>query len=314
MKILVTGGAGFIGSHLVDSLLKEGHQVLVFDNLSSGKEENLNPRAKFYKVDLLKDDLESILQKERPTIIYHFAAQINLRRSLDNPLFDAEENILGSLHLFESALKNGARYFLFASSGGAMFLKGPFPSREADYPSPFSPYGNAKLAVENYLLNYYQSVCGVKTAILRFANVYGPRQDPLGEAGVVAIFCHRLLNHQPLVIFGDGRQTRDFVYIDDIARACLLCLKKKAQGIFHLGTGEETTINRIAKYLIEISGEKAIVQHGPKVLGEARRSCLNSQLAWRTFGWRAEIKIKEGLKRTWEWFKNKNSMMMPGKK
>lgn len=302
MNILVTGGAGFIGSHLVDALIKAGHKVVIFDNLSTGRQENVNPKAKFYKFDLAGDNLKQALAKEKPEVVFHLAAQLNLRRSLDNPVFDAKQNVIGSLNLFESAVKAGVEHIIFISTGGAMFNQGPFPSAETDKPIPDSPYGNAKLAIENYLLNYYKNIKGIKATVLRLANVYGPRQDAKGEAGVVAIFANCLLQRQTPTINGDGRQTRDFIYVDDAVRACLLSLEKKPEGVFHIGTGKETTVNEIAKQLIHLSGKKVTPKTAPAIVGEARRSVLDSRLAQKTLKWKVETSLSDGLEKTWKWF------------
>ncbi|MDP3244158.1 MAG: NAD-dependent epimerase/dehydratase family protein [bacterium] len=303
MNLLVTGGAGFIGSHLTDALIKEKHQVAVLDNLSTGRKENLNSAAGFYQLDLEKDNLAGVFKKEKPAVVFHLAAQVNLRRSLENPVWDAEQNILGSLRLFEAAAKAGARRIIFISTGGAMCPSGPFPFKETDQPSPLSPYGLAKLATENYFLNYYQKTRGIKTAVLRLANVYGPRQDAKGEAGVVAIFRDRLKRNLPLLVNGHGRQTRDYIFVRDVVEGCLACLNKKAVGVFHLGTGQETTVNQIAAGLLSLSKSKVKIQHGPAIVGEALRSVLDPRKAKRVLGWQARVGLEEGMRRTWEDFR-----------
>ncbi|MDO8633621.1 MAG: NAD-dependent epimerase/dehydratase family protein [Candidatus Wildermuthbacteria bacterium] len=299
MKILVTGGAGFIGSHIVDALIQKGHRVFVVDNLSTGFRKNLNPKASFYKVDIRSPKLESIFQKEKPEVVFHFAAQIDLRKSVVNPLEDADINIIGSLNVLENCRKYKAKKVIFASSGGVMYGQASVLPTPETYPNcPLSPYGVAKLAVEQYL-----AVFGIPFVVLRFANVFGPRQNSKGEAGVVAIFADAMLQKKRPVVFGSGSQTRDFVYVKDAVEASVLALKKQAAGICNLGTRKETSVNEIVKQLKELTGFKGSARKAPAKTGEVQRSCLQSKRARRVLGWRPRYGLREGLKKTVESFR-----------
>ncbi|MBI3988634.1 MAG: SDR family oxidoreductase [candidate division NC10 bacterium] len=310
-KILVTGGAGFIGSHVVDVFLQEGHEVVVVDDLSSGKLDNLNPQATFYKVDITSPELEEVFDRERPEVLNHHAAQMDVRRSVADPLFDAKINVLGSLNLLEACRKYGTRQVIFASSGGALYGEPDLGPEEEDRPlRPASPYGVAKLAVERYLQVYWQ-LHAIQPISLRYANVYGPRQDPHGEAGVVAIFIERLLRKEPPLIFGDGEQTRDFVYIADVVEANFLALHglMAAHGrrptdpwVFNIGTGLETSVNRLLWLLEETMGTESHPLHKPPRPGEQRRSVLDVRRAERFLRWAPRVGLKEGLQATVAWF------------
>ena len=300
-KILVTGGAGFIGSNLVDELIEKNYEVVIVDNLSTGKKENINPEAEFYNVDILdKEKLEQIFIKEKPEFISHHAAQIDVRKSVSDPVFDANINILGTLNLLELAKKYKIKKVVFASSGGAIYGEADIvPTSEEYTPKPISSYGISKFSIEQYL-NYYNEVFGLKFVALRYANVYGPRQDPLGEAGVVAIFCNKLLNNEQLTINGDGKQTRDFVYVGDIVNANILSFEKDIEGIFNIGTGIEISINELFDVLIKISGVKMQENHGVALKGEQMRSCLTASKIRQAVGWNAYISLENGLKGVWE--------------
>ncbi len=225
MKVLVTGGAGFIGSHIVDKLIEEGYEVIVVDDLSSGKEKNINKKAKFYRLNIQDSGLESVFQKEEPDYVNHHAAQIDVRRSVSYPILDAKINVLGTINLLQNCLKYKTRKVIFASSGGAIYGEQQvFPAPENHPLRPISPYGITKLVAEHYLY-YYKTIYELDYMSLRYANVYGPRQDPFGEAGVIAIFIKKMLNEEQAIINGDGEQTRDFVYVEDVARANLLAMK-----------------------------------------------------------------------------------------
>ncbi len=305
MKILITGGAGFIGSNIVDRYIKRGHEVIIIDNLSTGKLENINPKGKFYRMDICDPEIERIFEVERPEIVSHHAAQIDLRKSVEDPLFDSRVNILGSLNILNSCVKYGVKKVIFASSGGAIYgEQEEFPAPEEHQKNPISPYGINKLAVEKYLF-YFNRVFGLKYVALRYANVYGPRQDPYGEAGVVAIFTQKFLNGGRPVINGDGRQTRDYVYIDDVVDINEMVLDSDFVGALNVGTGIETDVNTIYDTLMEIIGISVEKTYGPPKRGEQRRSSLNSERAKRVLGWVPKIGLKEGLRRTVEYFKNR---------
>jgi len=302
MKILITGGAGFIGSHLVDRLIKQNHKVVVVDNLSTGKKKNLNPKAKFYKIDIRSPKVSQIFERERPKIVFHFAAQIDLRKSIEDPIRDAKINILGSLNLLENCKRFGVKRFIFASTGGAIYGDAHIIPTPEDYPEfPLSPYGIEKLAIDKYL-NYYHKVFGLPFISLRLANVYGPRQNSKGEAGVVAIFCDKMLEGKQPIINGNGKQTRDFVYVDDVVEASILAMKSKKSGIYNIGTGKETDINTIFRKLKKLTASNCKKVHGPAKPGEQKRSCLDYSKAKRELGWRPEYSVERGLEEVVRWF------------
>lgn len=305
MKILVTGGAGFIGSHLVNSLVKARHKVVVVDDLSTGKKENLNSTAKFYRLNIKDQKVAAVFKKEKPVIVFHLAAQMNVRKSIADPVFDAETNIVGALNLLENCVKYNIRKFVFISTGGAIYGDGvKMPTPESTPEAPISPYGIAKLSLEKYL-HYYHHQYGLNYSILRLANVYGPRQNYLGEAGVVAIFCNQLKNHQPLFINGSGRQTRDFVCVADVVAACQKVLVDRKPNLYNIGTGKENNINQLAAVLQKVSGVKVAIKHRPAIMGEQMRSCLSAQKIKSRLNWQPRYDLQKGLKETWEWFKAK---------
>jgi UDP-glucose 4-epimerase len=303
MKVLVTGGAGFIGSHLVDRLIQEGHEVVVVDNLLTGKRRNLNKEARFYKQDIQSSRLERVFSRERPLLVMHLAAQVDLRRSVEDPIFDAQVNILGTLNLLVQAVKYGTRKVIFASSGGAIYgEQDVFPAPESHPIRPLSPYGISKLNGEQYLA-YYQRVSGIQHVILRYSNVYGPRQDPEGEAGVVAIFMGKMLAGEQPIINGTGRQTRDFVFVDDVVEANLAAMGKEVQGIYNVGTAEETSINDLFRLLVELTNAGCKELHGPAKKGEQARSVVDISRLRQELGWEPKVPLREGLKRTVEFFR-----------
>ncbi len=305
MKIVVTGGAGFIGSHLVDRLIQEGHEVAVVDNLSTGKRRNLNKSARFYKLDIQSSRLERVFRRERPLLAIHLAAQAAVRRSVEDPIFDAQVNILGTLNLLEQAVKYGTRKIIFASSGGAIYGEQEvFPAPELHPTRPLSPYGISKLSGEHYLA-YYQRVSGIQYVILRYSNVFGPRQDPEGEAGVVAIFTRKMLDGEQPIINGNGRQTRDFVFVDDIVEANLAVMGKEVQGIYNVGTAEETTINDLFRILVELTKAGYKELHGPAMKGEQARSVVDISTLRHEVGWEPRVSLREGLRRTVEFFRER---------
>ncbi|HJR76675.1 MAG TPA: NAD-dependent epimerase/dehydratase family protein [Nitrospiraceae bacterium] len=305
MKVLVTGGAGFIGSHAVDRLLQEGHDVIVVDNLSSGKRKNVPRAAQFYKVDVESTKLERVFRNERPSIVMHLAAQMDVRKSVEDPLFDAQVNVLGTLNVLEQAAKHGARKVIFSSSGGAIYgEQSDFPATESHPTEPMSPYGISKLCGEHYL-SYYARMSGVQVVSLRYANVYGPRQDPEGEAGVVAIFIQKLLNHEQPVIYGTGRQTRDFVYVEDVVEANMIAMGQDAQGVFNVGTGIETSINELFQLVVELTKSISKEVHGPAKKGEQARSVISAAKLRHELGWESKIDLREGLRRTVSYFRER---------
>jgi UDP-glucose 4-epimerase len=297
-RILITGGAGFIGSHVADLLVAKGHEVAVVDNLSSGRREFVPAAAQFFRYDIKSSYASELVLDWRPRVIIHHAAQMSVQVSVSNPVLDAQDNILGSLNILQAAARVQVRKFIFASTGGAMYGDAaPIPARETDPPRPESPYGIAKLAVEHYL-HFYHRQYGIVPVSLRYANVYGPRQNGLGEAGVVAIFIEKFLAGQQPVINGDGLQTRDFTYVGDIAAANLLALAYPEAGTFNIGTGRETDILTIYRHLQKLTGSPLGPKLGPAKPGEQRRSSLHYDLARETLGWQPRISLEEGLAHT----------------
>ncbi len=304
MKILVTGGAGFIGSHVVDVLIENGYEVVVVDDLSTGRRSNLNPAATFYQVDIRSPQLAEIFKKEQPQVVDHHAAQMDVRRSVEDPLFDADVNILGSIKLIELARKHNVERFIYISTGGAVYGEPEYlPCDEAHPINPICPYGASKHTVEHYLY-MYQELYDLNYVVLRYPNVYGPRQDPHGEAGVVAIFTGQMLGGDPVVINGDGEQERDFVYVGDCARANLLALTtENSNTIFNLGYGKGTTINEIYTNLKNITGYELSTKHGPAKVGETRRIFLEASKAERELDWKPTVGLESGLSETVEYFR-----------
>jgi UDP-glucose 4-epimerase len=305
VKVLVTGGAGFIGSHLVDRLVQEGNEVVVIDNLSTGKRKQVNKKAQFYKMDIRSKRIERVFRKERPLIVVHLAAQMNVRLSTEDPVFDAEVNILGTINLLEHAVKNGVRKVSFASSGGAVYGEQEvFPAAESHRTDPLSPYGISKLAGEKYLA-YYTNTTGLRHAIMRFGNVYGPRQEPEGEAGVIAIFSKLMLDGGQPIINGTGKQTRDFVYVDDVVESLMVTMDEDIQGIFNVGTGQEATVNECYGIIKELTNSSCKDLYGAAKKGEQFRSVLDVRKLREGFDWEPQVSLAEGLKMTVEFFKAK---------
>jgi len=304
MNILVTGGAGFIGSNLVDAFVAAGHSTVVVDNLYMGRLENLNPKAKFYLLDIRAPEVAKVFEFEKIDVVCHQAAQMDVRKSVADPGFDAEVNVLGSLNLLQNSLKYGVKKFLFASTGGAIYGEQDYFPADEDHPTrPVSPYGVTKLTVEKYLF-YYHQVHGLPYVALRYANVYGPRQNPHGEAGVVAIFTEKMLSGQKPVINGDGRQTRDFVYVGDVVEANLRALEYEKSDIFNIGTGIETDVNTIFHKLNQIIGSNTPECHGPPKDGEQLRSVIDYTKAKKLLGWEPKVNLQRGLQATVDYFRS----------
>ena len=299
MKVLVTGGAGFIGSHVVETLLGRGHAVVVVDNLSSGRRANLPASVRCYEVDVRDPRLAEVFAAERPEAVSHHAAQVDVRRSVADPLFDADVNVRGSLNVLECARQAGVRRLIYASTGGAVYGEPDYlPVDEAHPIRPLSPYGASKHIVEHYLFLYRHNY-GLEYVILRYPNVYGPRQDPHGEAGVVAIFSARMRRGEPVTINGDGEQTRDFTFVGDCAAANALALElPAAAGIYNLGTGEPTSINQLFAALKDLTGYPAAPGYGPAKLGETRQIYLTARRARAELGWQPQVALRAGLAQT----------------
>lgn len=315
VKVLVTGGAGFVGSHVVDAYIGAGHRVTVVDSLEAGSKNYVNPEARFYELDILDPSMEEIIARERPTVVNHHAAQASISRSVADPIHDAQTNILGSLRLLELARKYGIGGFIFASSGGAIYgHQQSYPARE-DHPcNPINAYGIAKLSVEKYM-EYYQQVHQIRCVSLRYGNVYGPRQNPHGEAGVVAIFVGALLEGRQPAVYGDGNQTRDFVHVRDVVRSNILALDLLLRNdksafteslAFNIGTGSETSVLEILNHLASILGSSAECRFEPARGGEILRSVLDSGRARKVLKWKPSLSLEEGLRETATWFQSES--------
>jgi UDP-glucose 4-epimerase len=303
-KILITGAAGFIGSHVADGFLALGHDVAVVDDLSTGHRPNVPERARFYQADLTDGaELTRILEAERPDVVNHHAAQKSVRISVEDPAEDARINVIGSLRLLELSRRQAVKKVVFISTGGAIYGDTDQIPTPEDYPAwPVSPYGIAKLSVEHYLF-YYADQFGLQYVVLRYANVYGPRQDPHGEAGVVAIFVERVLAGQECVLYGDGEQTRDYVYVEDLVRANVAALQDEVRGTFNIGTGIETSVNALYRELSEVMGVDRPPRYAPSRAGEQQRSAVTIEKAAREMDWRPQVSLRDGLSRTVAYFR-----------
>ena len=304
-KILVTGGAGFIGSHVVDLFLAKGYEVVVLDDLSTGRLSNLNPHAKFYQIDIRDPKVRDVFAAEKPDYVSHHAAQMDVRRSVAQPLFDADVNILGSINLIECAREFEVKHFVYISSGGAAYGEPERLPCDEEHPiNPICQYGASKHTVEHYLYMYHVNY-GSKYTVLRYPNVFGPRQNPHGEAGVVAIFTGKMLADEPALVNGDGDQTRDFVYVGDCANANYLAVTVDHQpGIYNLGWGRPTSINDIFFTLAKATGYSHPIQHGPAKVGETRNIYLDAKKAARELGWTPTVSLEQGLEKTISYFRN----------
>ncbi len=304
MKILVTGGAGFIGSHVVNAYLAAGHEVVVVDDLSHGKKENVPPYIQFYKLDIRdKTQLRIIFQLEDFDVVNHQAALANVRESMVRPDVYAEVNIIGSINLLEASRDFGVKRFIYASTGGAVYGEPMYLPATEEHPiNPLDPYGASKHAVEHYLYLYHANY-GLDYVVLRYPNVYGPRQDPFGEAGVIAIFTQRMLQGKEVIINGDGTQQRDFLYVGDVAQANILALTRGDNGIYNLGTGIPVDVNTIYRKLKELTGYTSEATHGPRKKGEVYRIYLDASKARAALGWEPKVSLDEGLRITVDYFK-----------
>lgn len=302
-KAVVTGGAGFIGSHIVDTLLASGHSVEIIDDLSTGVASNVPKGVVLHKADIRSADTRALLAKIQPDLLVHAAAQISVRVSMENPVFDTEVNVVGLVNLLHAFSGLKFPHFVLLSTGGAIYGEQDiFPAPETHPIHANSVYGTAKRVDEMYL-DLWGRQYGLKWAALRLANVYGPRQNPHGEAGVVAIFSQRLLRNQQPVINGDGKQTRDFVYVGDVAAAVKAVTDKKITGIYNIGTGRETNVNELYEQIRSALGSKTQAEHAEAKAGEQMRSCIDATLAHKTFGWKPSMPIEQGIKATVEWFR-----------
>ncbi len=305
MKILVTGGAGFIGSHVVDMLIEENHEVHVIDNLSTGVKSNLHEDAIFHEIDIRSDEVFELWEQERFEIMVHLAAQMNVRKSVEDPRFDADVNLLGMINLMEAGRKSGLKRVVFSSTGGAAYDDNvPFPTPETSPARPVSPYGIGKMATELYL-NYYNKEYGIEYTALRLGNVYGPRQNPHGEAGVVSIFVERLLKGEKAIINGDGLQTRDYVFCKDVARAINLAINSNVVDYFNVGTSIETNVVDLFHAIKKSTSSNFPEKHGESMPGEVRRSSLDYNKIKKALQWKPLVSFSDGIAMTVEYFRRK---------
>ena len=304
---LVTGGAGFIGSHIVDALIERGLRVIVLDDLSSGRRENVNPAADLRVLDIRSSEAAALIEEERPNVMFHFAAQMDVRRSTEDPAFDASINVLGTLNLLDAAVKAGVQQFIFASTGGAIYgEQDVHPAPEGHPERPVSPYGVSKLAGERYMY-YFHVQYDLDVTCLRFANVYGERQNPHGEAGVVAIFLKLLNEGKQPVINGDGLQTRDYIHVSDVVRANMAAMGRPGYNILNVGTGIESTVVDLYEGIRTAAGSEIAATHGPGMPGEQRRSSVDASKLREELGVPEPIPLREGLQRTADWFRTHNT-------
>lgn len=303
MKILITGGAGFIGSNIADRYLELGHEVVVVDNLITGQRGNIPAAAKFYEMDVCDEKIKNVFEAERPDVINHHAAQLDVRRSVADPVYDANVNILGSLNLLQNCVKFKVKKFIFASTGGAIYGEQDYFPADENHPTrPISPYGITKLTTEKYL-HFYNLSYGLQYTVLRYANVYGPRQNPHGEAGVVAIFCKKMLRKEQPLINGEGTQTRDYVFVGDVVNANELALTGGDRKIYNIGTGIETDVNELFRRIAGMMEHPVKEMHGPGQPGEQMRSVLDASYIQRELGWKPMVDLETGLRKTVEFFR-----------
>lgn len=303
MKILFTGGAGFIGSNVVDALIDLGHEVVVVDNLSTGFRQNINPSAKFYQLSIRDKELSEVFESEKPELVNHHAAQIDVRKSADDPISDAEDNILGSLNLITNCVQFGVKRVIYASTGGAIYGEAQYLPADENHPvNPISQYGISKHTVEHYLY-LYSTLYELDYVILRYANVYGPRQNPFGEAGVVAIFATQMLTGKQPTIFGPGDKTRDYIHVSDVTEANILALDRGKNTILNIGTEVETSDQEIFDTLADVLGYEAPPTYAPVRKGEVYRICLKCSKARQEIGWSPRLSLKEGIAGTADYYR-----------
>lgn len=303
MKVLVTGGAGFIGSHIVDQLIASGHEVVVVDNLSSGNREQVDRRASFYELDVVNPQLVQIIEQEQPRVIVHQAAQTRVDVSIEEPVRDAQTNLIGTINLLEGARKAGTKKIVFASTAAVYGNPRYLPIDEQHPIHPLSGYGAAKAGAERYL-EIYRHLYGIDYTVLRYANVYGLRQDPRGEGGVVSIFIDKILRQEAVTIFGDGEQTRDYVFVEDIARANCLAIEQADGEVINLGTGVQTSIKELITTFEKVTGQPIKREYGPARSGDIEHSYFNSQKAKELLAWEPKVTLEEGLKRTFLYYRD----------
>lgn len=306
MKILVTGGAGFIASHIADALVEQGHDVHIMDSLIGGFTRNIPEKAVFHEMDIRDEDVHKLWEKEQFEVMYHHAAQMDVRKSVADPKYDADVNVLGFLNLMEAGRANGLKKVMLASTGGAIYGEPEYTPQDESHPiRPLSPYGITKLVSERYLY-FYEYTHNIDWVSLRYANVYGPRQNAHGDAGVVAIFTERMLRNQLAYINGDGKQTRDYVYVEDVVQANLKALDHPENGIFNVGTGIETDVNRLFDVLHHLTGSSIQKEHAEAKPGEQQRSVVGTQKIENEMGWKPRYTLEQGLEKTVEWFKTRS--------
>jgi UDP-glucose 4-epimerase len=307
VKILVTGGAGFIGSHVVDAYLAAGHEVAVVDNFSTGSDRNLNPDAHLYRVDLREPSaVTSILSSYAPDVVNHHAAQAEVPRSVEDPAFDAQVNLIGGINLLKASVDHGVKKFIFISTGGALYGEPDVVPCDEDHPvRPLSPYGTSKFCFEQYL-GTFKRTFGLDYTVLRYSNIYGPRQDFQSEEGrVIAIFASRMIENRPVTVDGDGEQSRDMLYVGDVAAANLAALDRGANGTYHVSSGSAVTINELFRKLAVLTGYTQQPMHGPRRRGDVYRIALDNARAERELGWKPQISLEEGLTSTVDYFRRR---------
>lgn len=304
-KILVSGGAGFIGSNLVDALIQDGYEVAIIDNLATGLKENINPKAKFFEVDISSfKAVDKVFEEFQPEAVFHLAAQASVRKSVENPSKDVETNVIGTVNLLKACQAHGTKKFIFSSTGGALYGDDvPRPTNEEANISPISPYGLDKFFGEKYI-GYFKSNSDLQTVVLRYANVYGPKQNPKGEAGVIAIFADKMLKDEPIMVYGDGSSSRDYIYVGDVVGANLAALKSTVSNAYNISTGEETSIRELVDKIKKIIDSNSQVQYKEGRSGELQASCLDNTRAKLELGWSPKVDLDEGIKKTVEYLKS----------